>query len=53
MSHRGSEDSDILSKKLLWLYVPDYTKNGALTTIESVGWKGSARGEGIGALEAV
>jgi hypothetical protein len=36
LSHRGSEDTDEVSKRLLWLYVPDFTRKGAMTSIESV-----------------
>lgn len=43
LSHRGSEGEEDLSKRLLWLYVPDFNRNGALNTIESVGWTGASR----------
>ena len=43
LSHRGSEGETELSKRLLWLYVPDFNKNGALNTIESVGRAGSPK----------
>jgi len=43
LSHRGSEEFETVSKGLLWLYVPDFTKNGAMNSIESISNKGISK----------
>lgn len=36
LSHRPSADTKEVSKELLWLYVPDYSQNGVITSIKKI-----------------